>query len=957
MSSELHLRAKEIFHRAVGLGPRKQHAYAIEACGDDAKLLAEVERLLRAASQAPDSFLEPPEPASSPDAISIGQNLGHFHVVGRLGQGGMGEVYRAEDRNLGREVALKFLPGEVAADPVRLARFDREARVLASIDHPNIAAIYSVEAIDSIHFLVMQLVEGDDLSELMGGEAIGISKTLSVALQIAEALEVAHDQGIVHRDLKPANIKVTQEGQVKVLDFGLAKATDPTTRNTPSGLTGPSGTLSMSPTLTAEMTQPGVILGTAAYMSPEQARGYELDKRSDIFSFGVVVFEMLTGSRLFSGNSMTDILAAVVGYEPDWDALPQELPNQVERVLRRSLAKDPKNRLRDIGDARLELTSALSDPELEFEASTRPTHRGMRVIAAGLLALAISLGAGYYVGSRSPDLPPPEISRLEIQLSDNHVLSQNSGAVALSPDGRILAYTSYGPLFLRHLDQRQPVQVPDSEHAVGPVFSPDSRWIAFFHGGQLKKVSVVGGAPIILCAAQKPYGASWGPDDRIVFGQRAAGIFEISPLGGNPVLLVQPDSTSGEVGFHGPQLLPDGKTLLFTVLHQGKNWNDATIVAQRLDSGERHVLVEGGTDGRYVPTGHLVFAQESVLQALDFSLDRLSVSGSPIPIQEGVQRAWLWDSGASLFSFSDTGTLAYGPALSPLERTLVWVDRQGNEEIVPLPNRFYQHPRLSPDGTRIVVDTVDSLDIWIHDLERDTTSRLTTEKTHLHPVWSADGSRVIFDDTQSQSLSWVSADGAEFPEILLADPTHLLTPVSIAPDGSALAVERSKDHILYDIYILPLDGEYSPKPFATSPEFREMSPMFSPDGRWLAYVSDETGRQEIYVQSYPGPGRKLLISNNGGTEPLWSRDGRDLFYRAGKAMMAVPVRLEAGFQPGKPHRLFEARYASEPISAHPTYDISLDGKRFLMVKTVAAPAWSTQINLVFNWFEELRQLD
>ena len=957
MNPEQHRRAKEIFHRAEEMGPLERQAYLAEACAGDSNLQSEVERLLRSASDTPASFLEPAEPPPSTPAIGIGETVGHFRVTGQLGKGGMGEVYRATDTQLGREVAIKVLPGAVATDPERLARFEREARVLASIDHPNIAAIYSVEAADHIHFLVMQLVEGEDLSQLMQGGAIGIDDVLPIALQIAEALEAAHERGIVHRDLKPANIKVTSEGQVKVLDFGLAKATDLETGDSGSGLAGSGGVLSMSPTLTAEMTQPGVILGTAAYMSPEQARGRELDKRSDIWSFGVVVYEMLTGKRLYSGESLTDILAGIVSREPDWDALPKGLPKQVERVLRRSLCKDSKNRLRDIGDARLELASALSDPSAETPEADRPGHWGRPALMAGVLSLLVGLGAGYFASRDNQSISQPEIARLEIQLPEQRFLSLPDRAVAFSPDGRHLAYTTYGSIYLRRLDRREDTAIDATEDAVGPFFSPDSQWLGFFHQGQLKKVAVDGGAPIRLCQAHKPYGASWSEDNRIVYGQRAAGIFEVSPDGGNPVLLVKPDSSKNEVGYHGPQLLPGGRTLLFTVLHQGENWNDATIVAQNLDTGERYVLLEGGTDGRYVPTGHLVLAQGSTLQAMPLQLDPPAVEGSPIPIQEGVRRSSLWDSGASHFGFSDTGSLVYIPASPPLERTLVWVDRNGTEEALPLPVRFYQHPRLSPDGSRIVVDTVDTLDLWMYDLVRNTTSRLTTEQTHLHPVWTADGNRVIFDDTQSQSLSWKSADGAETPEILMADSTHLLTPVSITPDGAALAFEQSDDYVTYDIYILALDGDRQPRPFIVSTEFREMSPVFSPDGRWLAYVSDETGQEEVYVQPYPEADRKWLISNGGGREPLWSRDGRELFFRNGMAMMAVPVQLQPDFTAGTPEILFEGRYGYEPISAHPTYDVSLDGKRFLMVKTVGNPQWPKQLHLVLNWFEELRRLD
>jgi serine/threonine-protein kinase len=902
--------------------------------------------------------------------LLIGQTLSHFRITAKLGEGGMGEVYRAEDTKLDREVAIKVLPEAVASDPDRLTRFEREARALAALDHPNIAAIFEVgeaaltrlpgSSPDSeaeivgektVHFLVMQLAEGETLAERLARGPVPVGEAMPVALQIAAALEAAHEKGIIHRDLKPANVKVTEDGQVKVLDFGLAKAME----TEPIG--GVAGDLTASPTLTAQMTHTGMILGTAAYMSPEQAKGQIVDKRADIWAFGVVLFEMLTGKRLFAGQSLTEVLARVVERGPDFADLSADLPAQVVRVLRLCLRKDPKARLRDIGDARLELESALSEPEpMPGKDLPRSRRATWRFLAWGSLALLAGIALGHFVGRFGRTSSSSAVTRVEIGMPADQWFQWIDQVVAMSPDGRQLVYSTIGPLYLRSLDRAEAIPIPGTEGARSPFFSADGDWIAFWADGHLKKVHIGGGVPINLCPARSPYGATWTRDGRILFSQRYAGIFEVLADGGEPQLLIQLDSTKGEVAFYGPQLLPDGGTVLFTLLGAGKNWKGASIVAQRLDSGERRVLIEGGADGRYVPTGHLVFAHGSTVQAMLFDPKDLKVRGSPVPILEGVWHAYLWDSGASRFSFSATGSLAYIPESAPLQNKLVWVDRLGVEDVLEMPARMYQHPRLAPDGTRIVVDTIDAMDIWVYDLDRATMSRLTAEQAHLHPVWSADGSRIVFDANLGQSLVWKSADTAESPELLMTDRSNMLVPVSFSPDDRVLAFEVSEDYVSFDIAVLDLDGTGEPAPLIASPEFKETSPMFSPDGHWMAFVSDETGQEEVYVQPYPGPGRRWLISTGGGKEPVWSPTGRELFYRAGKAMMAVPVRLGVDFAAEKPQQLFEGRYVSEPLSAHPTYDVSHDGQRFLMIKTVAPTDYPKKIHLVLDWFEDLEPL-
>ena len=913
----------------------------------------------------------------------IGTTLSHFKITAKLGEGGMGEVYRAEDTKLGRDVAIKVLPQAVASDPERLARFEREAKVLAALNHPRIAAIYSLESSviqlpaaslqppagsgqpkadsqegeapqpSTVHFLVMELAEGEDLNERLERGPIPVDEALPMALQITEALEAAHEKGIIHRDLKPANIKVDADGNVKVLDFGLAKALDPQDLET----SRPQD-LSASPTLTAQMTQPGVILGTAAYMSPEQARGLEVDKRTDIWAFGVVLFEMLAGGRPFDGKTVTDILAAIVHKEPEWSAIPKRTPAPIRQLTRRILQKDPRQRLRDVGDARIEIGNLLANPDGAESETLEPTGNRWRLaLLVSLPVLVLGILVGMMIGRGREKSPDAAVTQFEIGLLPRQGFSLFDRAVEISPDGGHIVYSTFrGPLFLRSLDQPEALPIPGTELARTPFFSPDSEWIGFWQGGEIKKTRIGGGAPITLGPAQTLFGASWDVDNRIVFGQRRSGIFEVPAAGGPSQPLVQPDYSAGEISSYGPQLIADGKVLLFTLLRQGQNWNEASIVAQRLDTGDRHLLIEGGTDGRYLPTGHLVFGRGTALMAVPFDLNELEVLGHPVPVEDNVHRAYLWDSGAIQASFSNSGILAFVGRPPPIERTLAWVDRNGNEERLSLPPRFYQHPRLSPDGRQIVVDTVDELDLWLYELERGTMSRLTVEQIHMHPVWSPDGDRVVFEEMQGQSLYWQAADGGAPRELLLADESHLLTPVSFSPDGSALAFERSADYVDYDIAILPLDGDRTPRSFEASPEFREMSPMFSPDGNWLAYVSDETGQNEVYVKPYPGPGSRWLVSTSGGTEPVWSPTGEELFYRAGWAMIAVPVRLEPEFAAGKPQRLFTKAYSSEVVSAHPTYDVSADGQRLLMVTPSSDTSFPTKLQVVINWFERLERL-
>jgi serine/threonine-protein kinase len=871
--------------------------------------------------------------------LERGARLGPYEVLEFLGAGGMGAVYKALDRKLGREVAVKLLLDDVKLDSERLARFRREARLLAQVNHPNIATVYGFEEADGTALLVMELVEGETLADRIARGRLPWEVVLPLAVRVADALEAAHERGIIHRDLKPGNLKLTPEGAVKVLDFGLAK---PASEGASAA--------SLSPTLSRPATEEGVILGTVSYMSPEQARGLTVDRRTDIWAYGCVVFEALAGKPAFAGDTVTDILASVVGSEPDWSALPEGLPRSVIALLRSTLRKEPRMRLRDIGDARLLLESLGDEADEELPRGAAPPKRVF--FGAILLALMAGAATGFLVGRGGSKADRVAQARFEIGVPNDQRLFSLGHLLAISPDGRHLVYVTIGGIYHRTIDGRETTLVPGTERSGEPFFSPDSKWLGFWKAGELRKVALAGGAPITLCRAQRPLGVSWGEDGRIVFGQGLAGIFEVSSDGGEARPLARPEPAQGEVAFHGPELLPGGEELLFTLLPAGRNWDRARIVVERLDTKERKTLVEEATDARYLRTGHLVFARGKILMATAFDRGALETRGPPVPLMEGVSRAYLFSSGASQFDFADDGTLVYVEDVDWHDHAPVWVDRTGVEAVLPAPPRRYQHARLSPDETRAVVDTMDTQDLWLYELQRGTMSRLTVEQTFLHPVWTPDGSRVVFDSTQGHALYWTSADGGASPELLLSDADAILTPVSVSPDGRYLAFERTVDYVSFDIGVLPLEGDRIPRSLiATS--FKESGPMFSPDGRFLAYVSNETGEDEVYVQPFPGPGAKYLVSKGGGREPVWSRDGRQIFYRAGRAMMALGVETRNGFAAGTPRKLFEGSYNFEPLSAHPVYDVSRDG-RFLMVKSLSPPQYPNKLGVVLGWFEDVK---
>jgi serine/threonine-protein kinase len=879
----------------------------------------------------------------------------------------MGEVYRARDTKLNRDVALKVLPSAFANDAERMARFHREAQLLASLNHPNIAAIYGLEESGGLRALVMELVEGRTLAERVASGPMAVDEALPMARQIAEALEYAHEKGIVHRDLKPANVKITPEGTVKVLDFGLAKALDTplSPGSSPEGRRSPEGPGEGldSPTLISAATQVGVILGTAAYISPEQAKGKAVDKRGDIWAFGCVLYEMLTGQRVFKGETVTETLAAVLRVEPEWNALPVSTPAAIRRLLQRCLEKDLKRRLQAIGEARFTIDETLSGATEAGAFHEAPLQKNwVRVFPwalAAILALvvvALTIGNALHV----PRPPTRPIARVVVPLPPAERLALgNTPVLTLSPDGSRLVYVANRggstQLYLRPTDRFDPTPIPGTEGAESPFFSPDGQSVGFFAEGKLKRVSLSGGAPLTLCAASLNRGASWGPDDTIIFTPEPAvsGLFEVSAAGGTPKALTMPNRKKGETSHRWAEILPGGKSVLFT-MWTGGSFNKARIAVLSLETGEQRVLVEGGTYARYVPSGRLVFGRAGELLAVPFDLKRLEVKGPPISMVEGVSMSAL--SGAAEFSFSGDGSLAYVPGGANIgERTLFWVDRQGVGRPLPAPPRGYSSPRLSPDGQRLAVAIHGTNPgLWLYELARGTLTRLGSSPIVLLPTWTADGKRVTFGSAPNGPLNiyWMPADGSG-PAEGLATSEHMQFPNSWSPDGHVLAFSEVDRTTGWHIWMLSPEGERKPRLFSQTPA-NEGGAMFSPDGRWLAYESDESGRHEIYVRPVPGPGGKVQISTDGGTEPVWARNGRELFYRNGDKMMAVAIETKATFAAAKPKLLFEGHYEAGLYAFQPNYDISPDGQRFLMIKASEQESAGRQINVVLNWFEELK---
>ena len=888
----------------------------------------------------------------------VGKTISHYKVLEKIGEGGMGEVYRATDTKLNRDVALKILPQQFASDSQRMGRFQREAEVLASLDHPNIGQIYGIEDAGQTKALVLQLIEGPTLAERIAKGPIPVEDALKIALQMAEGLEAAHEKGVIHRDLKPANIKITPEGQVKILDFGLAKALE--------GETPPDSSLSQSPTLTAAATQAGVILGTAAYMSPEQASGEATDKRADIWSFGVVLFEMLTGRQLFTGKTVSHVLADVLRAEPDWNSLPANLHSRLRVLLERCLDKEAKDRLSGISDARVDIQKVLTDPigvlvqpvaEVVQPQSKLPWVAG--------IALAVITGLAVWILAPQPTR---SVARFVVGTSATEPLSPNAGTrdLAISSDGTRIVYRSSSGrgahVYLRQMDQLEGTRLFSTQNNItNPFFSPDGAWVVFSTGdGTWKKVSTLGGPPVTLFpnGGASPRGASWGPDDTIIFARAIGdtGLLRVPAAGGDPEVLTTLDAEQGEINHRWPEILPGGDAVLFTIV-KGPGAGNMEIAVLDLATGERKVLVRGGSNPLYALTGHIIYGVDGTLLAVPFDLDRLEVTGEPVPVLEGVMTD---PSGAVEFTLSADGSLVYvagEPQGGPL-RSLVWVDRQGKEEPLRAPPRAYNYPRISPDGTRVALDLRDQEeDIWIWDLTRETLTRLTFDPDQdYYPVWTPDSQRVAFSSAREgqRNLFWKAAEGTGSVE-RLTESSNIQYAYSFSADGEALVFRETQPDTGDDLRMLSLVEDRAVKTLVAT-QFRERNAELSPDGNWMAYQSNASGQDQIYVRPFPAVDEgQWMISTSGGTHPLWAPDGRELFYLSDPALMAVPIQTDPSFMPGTPELLFEGDYRA---GQGRSYDVAPDGQQFLMIKWVVPSdegSNAPELIIVENWFEELKE--
>jgi serine/threonine-protein kinase len=941
----------------------------------------------------------------------VGKTLGHYRVEEQLGAGGMGVVYRATDTNLGRPVAIKVLREEFAHDHERAARFDREARLLASLNHANIAAIHGLEQADGIAFLALEYVPGSTLAERLTRGPLPPREAIALAAQIAEALEAAHERGIIHRDLKPANIKVTDQGQVKVLDFGLAKALEAESAST----------LTATVTQGATMSK-GVILGTAPYMSPEQACGKPLDARTDIWSFGCVLYEMLTGVRVFDGTTMTEVLAGILEREPDWRPLARvAVPENIKQLVRRCLQKAPRARLHSIGDARIELEETLAG-RLPA-ASAPPPARSWLTVPLVLAALFLAaIGTAAWMWGRAPSTPPASVVRLTIDVPQDQAFNPTwNSQVAFSPDGETLAFShriadGLPATFLRRLDELETRQLTDAPGMSIPVFSPDGQSLILMEGMRqaIRKASVTGGAAVDIARADMCFRGDWALDNYYYWTTHYFGPIVRTPVaGGKSEPVTELDLAKQERTHRHVKMLPGGKAIIFTVSYGGiDSFDDARIDAFTLDTKKRRTLVQGGFSARYSPSGHLVYARAGSLYAVPFDAARVEVTGLPVKVVNDVFMST--NSGAANFDISRTGALAYlqGRAEGG-ERTLVWVDRQGNATPLPLPPRSYVFPRISPDGRQLAYEVEGvNHDLYTYDPARDVVSKMTTDGMSHAPVWTPDGKRIAFRSWKAGTMTmwWMPADRSA-PEERLTEIGERQSLASFSPDGryalfdqmdvgstatggmgdgpgngmagggsmgmtdsgsmgmagggsmamggdANMATMGTGNHI----WVLPMEGDRTPKPFVRT-RFMEGSARFSSDGRWVAYCTNEPGKSEVFVQPWPGPGARIQVSSEGGTDPIWSHDGKELFYRNGDKMMVVAVTTQPTFQASKPRVLWEGHYShglnsscGPPGTTEANYDVSSDGQRFLMVKDLAQDNVSRRIVVVVNFAEELKRL-
>ncbi len=963
MTSDRLRRIEQVFHEARERPDAERDAWLAATCTGDSSLHREVLSLLHHAGGAAWNAGAAELAAgllarSSP--LPDGTALGPYVIETFIGAGGMGDVYRARDSRLGRSVALKVLPPSFTRDPARLARFSREAQLLAALNHPHIAQIHGLEQAGDATFLVLELVEGHTLHTRIAAGSLPLAEALDIAAQIAGALEAAHDRGIVHRDLKPANVALTEDGQVKLLDFGLATSIEPAATS-PDAVRTPA---SLSP---LPLTGVGAVLGTAAYMAPEQAAGRRVDKRADVWAFGCVLYEMLTGTRAFPGADVQETLASVLAGTPDWQRLPAATPPAIHRLLRRCLEKDMSKRLRDIGDARLDIADALAgNDEAAGVAGQSSGARRWRMPVAAAIVVAVVAGVGAALLGRAWPArlaAAPPVQRFSITFSPAAGIHPAIRHFALSPDGARLAFVGLdGRLWLRSLDDAQEKALAGTEGAFNPFFSPDGEWVGYVDAGawgggdvsrrgKLKKVAVHGGVPLELADAAA-LGASWGRDGTIVFCDRTAdgvALFTIPASGGTPRQLTTPPQGNAAFRVAFPSRLADDTTILFSET-DGATFETGRTVALSLRTRERHVLLDQGYGARYIPSGHLVYALNGSVMAVPFDARRLTATGPAVPVLRSVtaskQLGWVGISVAN-------GLLLYDAGLNPnTSQTLQWAARDSEPVPVVSEHGQFSFPRLSPDGRRLAVG--DGYDIWIVDLNRGTRSRIAAKDRGNYPAptitsWTADGRRLVMNqrNTTDTSLVLVDPDDASHPTVLLRRP-YFVQVGSWSRDG-ALAFFQIPGQSARDVWVLD-PGASEPRPFAATP-FNERGATFSPDGRWIAYAADPTGRDEIYVRPYPGPGAAIPVSTGGGAEPAWARTGREILYRNGNQMLSVSFTAAPTPVLGPPQIVFERPFAASSLGVA-NYDVAPDG-RFIMIAgdRTARPI---ELAAVVNWLEELK---
>ena len=884
----------------------------------------------------------------------VGKTISHYKVLEKIGEGGMGEVYLAEDSRLNRKVALKILPEHLSDRAEPRERFEREARAVSSLNHPHICTLYDIGEQDGIHFLVMEHLVGETLEARLAKGALPLEQTLEYAIQIADALDKAHRQGVVHRDLKPGNIMLVKSG-AKLLDFGLAKLQ---AADTPTNL-------SALPTEQANLTAEGTILGTLQYMAPEQLEAKEADSRTDIFAFGAVVYEMTTGKKAFEGKSQASLIAAIMQSDPrPMSDLQPMTPSVLDWVVKRCLAKEPDERVQTAYDVMKELqwVTEVGTAVDSLPAVTAPAA-WKRAIPWGIAVVAVALVAGAIWSSTGPISRP--ITRFPITPEPNAALANVGGnELAVSPDGSSLVYLSLSgagrQLYLRRRDEIAATPIPGTEGSFGqPFFSPDGESLAFFTIDQLKRVSLLGGGAMAVCnTVLGGVSGSWGPDDMIVFSDASYSLYRVSADGGEPRILASPDTERGEIYYRHPKILPGGEAVLFTV------WGNGGFQTRvlSLETGDQKIVIDGGRQAHYLPMGYLVYEREGNLMTVSFDLERREISGDAVPVLEGIRQ----QNFAADYALSTNGTLVYVPGAGNQGSSLVWVDRDGTHQVVMESETELQQPRLSPDGKRVAFQRTGTGaprrsvgDIWIYDLSRGTSTPLTFDASNTSPIWTLDGQQITFGRKPVSGppvgVFSIPADGSgeaiQLTTTTTTDDTRYL-PGSWSPDGVLAYSEGALGN--QDIYVLTLQGKEIVEPFMVT-EFDEKHPAFSPDGGLIAFISNRSGRDEVYVKPYPGEGGIMPISTGGGEQPLWARSGKELFYRSGQKMMVVSVETQPPFKAEPPRILFEGFYSDVWFDLTSNYDISPDGQRFIIVRQSGNENALTPIHVVLNWFEELKR--